>query len=87
MKTIEVQQMWEDYYTRALPLDIPKHSVQYTECRKVFYAAVGQVLLELKKILGSPDVTDQEGAAMLQNMLDQVFVFLREEVRREHDNA
>lgn len=78
MKTISVESMWKEYAKRSLE-GIDKYSIQYRECRKSFYAGVGQTILEQRETLGTNDVSEEEGVAALQDMLNQCMAFWNRE--------
>lgn len=63
--------MWQTYVNLSLK-GVPQDSIQYQESRKVFYAAVGQSILEMRDVLGSDEYTEDEAIAALKDMIVQV---------------
>jgi hypothetical protein len=68
---IEVEDLWNVYVTQSLP-HINKAGVQYIESRRVFYAAVGMTLITLRDVLGSENITEEDGTIVLEDMMQQI---------------
>lgn len=70
-KSISVESMWQTYVNLSLK-GVSEDSIQYKESRKVFYAAVGQSILDMRDVLGSAEYTEDEAIAVLKDMIVQV---------------
>jgi len=70
-KRISVSDMFEDYAKKVLGT-IPRTSVQFVESKKTFYAGIVATLHTLRDELGPGEVTEEEGAGAMMDMLKQI---------------
>lgn len=70
-----VREAWESYALSVLPKDAPR--VQFTECRRAFYAGAHSTLQRFIEV-GGDEVNEDDGAAHLENLTNECWAFQRD---------
>lgn len=71
MKIIDLNKQFELYLQRAGISHLPKNSVQYSELRRAFMGAAGQLLIIFREEIGAIEDED-EAVDTMHDMLVQV---------------
>jgi hypothetical protein len=68
-----IEKEWLDFEKRVVPKNAP--AVQRQEMRRAFYAGVSSVL-NIAFALGDDDISEDEGAAVLESMRQECIEFV-----------
>ena len=81
MKSIPtIAQQWQEFANAIFEGAVSE--TQYHETRKAFYAGVWSVLCLQHDMLGSPDVSEEEGVRVLEGWTEECQAFYQE-IRRQ----
>jgi hypothetical protein len=69
---LTVAALWQDFHDICLKeLNLKPTDTEYVERRRTFYAAAFAILVLMRDVLGSPDVSEEEGVAVMQGMVEE----------------
>jgi hypothetical protein len=81
MKKVDIENLWQLYVTKTMRVVLTVDSVQYIESKRVFYGAVGITLMTVRDVIGSNDMSEEDGIALLRDMESQVLRFFEQAVK------
>jgi hypothetical protein len=79
---LTVAELWHDFYDQVLaPEGIEVGSIQQREMRKAFYSGVMRTLIMLNDLAGDESLNEDQQAAHLSSMMDEIKAFFTMLVR------
>lgn len=69
-------QMWDGFARQVMPAGAP--AVQRQEMRRAFYAGCWVMLMAMRNDLGSEQVSEEEGVAVLEGWMEECRRFQRD---------